>query len=275
MLDVLDLGDADLERLTTDNGRARLTRTADLLHITLEAMELEGKDDSELVRREIDLLAGKNVVLTVHDGRVEALDRFNDGIDGETLLGVLSAGDFVSALVDEVLVGYFLLVERIERDIDELDQRALQGRPGDDILAAIVSLRRRIGIVRRTLAPHRDAFSTLGLPRLGIEDAIGKPWPGLVDRLEAAMAAVEGLRDGLLGTFDIHMGRVSQRANDVMRTLTLLSAVLLPAVVLAGIMGMNFQMGFFDQQSNFWLVLGGMGALAVAILFVARLRRWL
>lgn len=275
MLDVLDLADADLERLTTDNGRARLTRTADLLHITLEAMELEGKDDSELVRREIDLLAGKNVVLTVHDGRVEALDRFNDGIDGETLLGVLSAGDFVSALVDEVLVGYFLLVERIERDIDELDQRALQGRPGDDILAAIVSLRRRIGIVRRTLAPHRDAFSTLGLPRLGIEDAIGKPWPGLVDRLEAAMAAVEGLRDGLLGTFDIHMGRVSQRANDVMRTLTLLSAVLLPAVVLAGIMGMNFQMGFFDQQSNFWLVLGGMGALAVAILFVARLRRWL
>jgi len=275
VLDVLDLADADLERLTTDNGRARLTRTADLLHITLEAMELEGKDDSELVRREIDLLAGKNVVLTVHDGRVEALDRFNDGIDGETLLGVLSAGDFVSALVDEVLVGYFLLVERIERDIDELDQRALQGRPGDDILAAIVSLRRRIGIVRRTLAPHRDAFSTLGLPRLGIEDAIGKPWPGLVDRLEAAMAAVEGLRDGLLGTFDIHMGRVSQRANDVMRTLTLLSAVLLPAVVLAGIMGMNFQMGFFDQQSNFWLVLGGMGALAVAILFVARLRRWL
>ena len=89
------------------------------------------------------------------------------------------------------------------------------------------------------------------------------------------MAAVEGLRDGLLGTFDIHMGRVSQRANDVMRILTLLSAVLLPAVVLAGIMGMNFKLGFFDEAANFWLVLGGMGALALTILAVARLRRWL
>ena len=142
-------------------------------------------------------------------------------------------------------------------------------------LAGIVALRRRIGLVRRTLAPHRDAFSTLGLPRLGIEEKIGKPWPGLVDRLEAAMAAVEGLRGGLLSTFDIHMGRVSQRANDVMRTLTLLSAVLLPAVVLAGIMGMNFKLGFFEDTTNFWLVIGGMAVFAVTLLTVARLRRWL
>ena len=245
------------------------------MHLTLEAMESEDGTPPRLVRREIDLLAGKNIVLTVHDGHVEALTRFQDAMDGETLLGVLTAGDLVSALVDEVLVGYFLLVERIEREIDELDQRALYGRSGDDILAAIVGLRRRIGLVRRTLAPHRDAFSTLGLPQLGIEETIGKPWPGLVDRLEAAMAAVEALRDGLLGTFDVHMGRVSQRANDVMRILTLLSAVLLPAVVLAGIMGMNFKLGFFDDTSNFWVVLGSMLIFAVTILVVARLRRWL
>ena len=273
--DTLGLSDADLRRLTADDGRARLTRTADLLHITLEAMEEDDSTPPRLVRREIDLLAGRNVVVTVHEGQVDALQRFRDGIDGETRLGDLSAADLVSALVDEVLVGYFLLVEMIEREIDELDQRALYGRHGDDILAAIVALRRRISLIRRTLAPHRDAFSTLGLPRLGIDDTIGQPWPGLVDRLEAAMAAVEGLRDGLIGTFDIHMGRVSQRANDVMRTLTLLSAVLLPAVVLAGVMGMNFKLEFFDQTSNFWLVLGGMAALAVTILVIARLRRWL
>ena len=238
-------------------------------------METDDATPPRLVRREIDLLAAPNVVLTVHEGDVEALERFQRGIDGETRLGDLTAGDLVSALVDEVLVGYYLLVESIEREIDELDQRALHGRRGDDILAAIVGLRRRISLVRRTLAPHRDAFSTLGLPRLGIEDAIGKPWPGLVDRLEGAMAAVEALRDALLGTFDIHMGRVSQKANDVMRILTLLSAVLLPAVVLAGIMGMNFKLGFFDDPSNFWVVMASMAALAVTILAVGRIRDWL
>jgi magnesium transporter len=71
------------------------------------------------------------------------------------------------------------------------------------------------------------------------------------------------------------MGRVSQRANDVMRTLTLLSAVLLPAIVLAGVMGMNFKLEFFDATGNFWLVIVGMAALALAIVLVARRRRWL
>jgi Mg2+ and Co2+ transporter CorA len=129
--------------------------------------------------------------------------------------------------------------------------------------------------VRRTLAPHREALSSLALPEMDLEQTVGRPWPGLVDRLEAAMSAVEGLREGLIGTFDIHMGRVSQRANDVMRTLTLLSAVLLPAVVLAGVMGMNFKLGFFDEPANFWIVIVGMAILAIAILGVARARRWL
>jgi Mg2+ and Co2+ transporter CorA len=108
-----------------------------------------------------------------------------------------------------------------------------------------------------------------------VEETVGRPWPGLIDRLESAMAAIEGSRESLLGTFDIHMGRVSQRANDVMRILTLLSAVLLPAVVLAGVMGMNFKLPFFDDGGNFWIVIGGMAILALTILAVARWRRWL
>jgi magnesium transporter len=273
---LLGLEDVDGDRLRTDRGRARLTRTTDRLHITLEALEAkETREGDRLVRRELDIIAAPNIVLTVHDGPVAALDRFKDGLDGETRLGKLQAGDLMSSLIDEVLVEYFLLAEVIEREIDALDQRALQGRPGDDILAAIVALRRRVGLMRRTLAPHRDALSTLALPELEVEETVGRPWPGLVDRLEAAMGVTENLREGLLGTFDIHMGRVSQRANDVMRTLTLLSAVLLPAVVLAGIMGMNFKLGFFDETTNFWLVLVGMVVLAVSILGIARWRNWL
>lgn len=272
-MELLGLDDIDVDRLRADGGRARLTRTAGRLHITLEAMEVDDGDAQRLVRRAIDIVAAPNMVLTVHRGPVGALQRFEDGLDGETRLGKLSAGDLMSSLIDEVLVGYFLLAELIEREIDELDQRALHGR-GDDILAAIVGLRRQIGLLRRTLAPHRDALSTLGLPEMDVEETVGRPWPGLVDRLEAAMASIENLREGLLGTFDIHMGRVSQHANDVMRRLTLLSAVLLPAVVLAGIMGMNFKLGFFENATNFWLVIAGMAVLAVSILALARARRW-
>jgi Mg2+ and Co2+ transporter CorA len=138
-----------------------------------------------------------------------------------------------------------------------------------------VSLRRRIGLARRTLAPHREALAALARPEMESEESVGQPWPALVDRLEGALGAIDSVRDSLLGTYDIYMGRVSQHANDVMKTLTLLSGVLLPAVVLAGIMGMNFKLAFFDETTNFWLVLGGMVVLALSILAFARWRRWL
>ena len=64
---------------------------------------------------------------------------------------------------------------------------------------------------------------------------------------------MEHLRESLLGTYDIYMGRLAQRSNDVMKALTVLSAILLPSVVLAGVMGMNFKVGFFDESSYFFV----------------------
>jgi magnesium transporter len=273
--DLLELPEAERKRLATERSRAQLTRTQDRLHLTLEALEADEKDPPHLERREIDLLAGHNVVLTVHQGPVAALDRFIETLAGETRLGALDAADLLSSLVDEVIVGYYDLAERIEREIDDLDQRALHAGRRNDVLGGIVSIRRRIGLIRRTLAPHREALATLARPEMRVEETVGLPWPGLVDRLEGALAAIDGLRDSLLGTYDVHMGRVSQRANDVMKTLTLLSAILLPAVVLAGIMGMNFKMSFFDDATNFWIVIGIMAVMAAAILGLSRWRGWI
>jgi magnesium transporter len=273
--DRLELSKADLDRLADEIGRAGLTRTEKWLHLTLQAVEPDDGDPPRLVRREIDLLAGRNVVLTLHTGPAAAVDRFIDTLAGETRLGALTAAGLLSSLVDEVIVGYFALAEMIEREVDELDQRALHGRRREDILSAIVSVRQRVGLIRRTLAPHRDALAALSRPEMRVEETVGQPWSGLTGRLDGAIAAIDRLRDALLGTYDIHMGRVSQRSNDVMKILTLLSAVLLPAVVLAGVMGMNFAMPFFKDTTNFYLVVASMGILATVILLIARWRDWL
>ena len=273
--ELLELPPQDRRRLSAEARRANLTRTQDLLHLTLESIEAQDDDSASLIRREINLVARKNVVLSVHRGPVGAVKRFVDAVEGETRLGALTAADLLSSLVDEVLVGYFQVAESIEREIDDLDERALHARRADEVLDAIVTVRHRVGLVRRTLAPHRDALASLARPEMRVEETLGRPWPGLVDRLDSAMAAIDGSRESLLGTYDIHQGRVAQRANEVMKTLTLLSAVLLPAVVLAGIMGMNFAMPFFDDTGNFVIVVGSMVVFAVILVAVARWREWI
>jgi Mg2+ and Co2+ transporter CorA len=272
----LKLRDSERRRIESDEGVARLVYGGERVHLTLEAIEPHDRStpDTPLVRREIDLLAIPSVVVSVHHGRVDALERFVEQLSGETTLGALDAADLMSSLADEVIGGYHAVAERIEKEIDRLDQVALRGSD-TNLLARLVEIRRRIAFVRRTLAPHRGALAALGRPEMRSESGVGDPSPGLGDRLESALSSIEALRDALLGTYDIYMGREAQRTNDVMKVLTMVSAVFLPAVVLAGIMGMNFQLPFFDESSNFFVVIGLMAMTGLALVLFARWRHWL
>ncbi len=267
----LDLRPTTVEALGKSVTRASLHRFDHYIHLTLQAVE---EENGETVHREIDLVAGQNWVVTTHEGAVRAFETFVDQVRGDSRIGRLDAAAFMAALVDSQLSSYFGVVEGIEREIDRLDERALRT---DDalLLGDIVRLRRRVAMLRRTLAPHREAFAPLARPDFELHGEIGRVWPGLVERLERTMDAVENVRELLVGTFDIHMGRLAQRTNEVMKVLTIVSAILLPSVVLAGIMGMNFKLAFFDAAANFWLVIGTMLVMAVAILGVARWRRWI
>lgn len=278
MAAALGIDDHLVRQLGRESGRAEMTEHADHIHLVLQGMDRppEGSADfAEPTRHEIDLVAGRNWVVSVHSEPVAALDRIDDLAHGDTRFGALDAAGFLAAIIDEVLAGYLALAEDIEREIDRLDERALQSRPSREILARIVLLRRRIGAIRRSLTPHRLALAALARPEMELFEELGRPWPGVNERLERAIDSVENLRDLLLGTFDIHMGRAAQDANEVMKRLTLLSAVLLPAVVLAGIMGMNFDVEFFENSDNFGIVVGAMLVFGVTLLAAARWRGWL
>jgi magnesium transporter len=277
---IFELASSLVTRLGTDPDRAALTQYPEHIHLTVGTMEPPDGDDRDgamvtPVRAALDVVAGPEWVVTIHDGALAATDRILEGLEGETRLGALEAADFLASIIDSVILGYHRTVEAFEREIDALDEIALLGRRDDDVLERLVDLRRRIGTVRQTLAPQREAFAPLGRPDMALHDELGQPWPELLGRLERALDSVERLRESLIGTYDIYMGRLSQRTNDVMKALTVLSAILLPSVVLAGVMGMNFKVGFFDDPSFFFVVIAAMGAMAAVILGIARWRDWL
>jgi Mg2+ and Co2+ transporter CorA len=166
-------------------------------------------------------------------------------------------------------------VEAIEERIDELDLLAVRNPRDEPFLDAVVEVRRRIARLRRALAPNREALMPLSRPDFELHEELGVIWPGVAQRLERAIDGVENARELLVGSFDLYLGRASQRTNDVMKTLTIISSIALPAIVIAGVMGMNFKLPFFDDNANFAVVIGAMVALSVAILGYARWRTWI
>jgi magnesium transporter len=275
-----DLPGETTKVLASDQTVAQLLRYRERVHLRLIAMEpAESRDKSEGAEADarpssIDIVVAQNVVITSHQGTTSAFDHFLGQLRGDSELGALVAADFLTILVDSVLAGYMELVEAIVRRIDALDEVALRAGRSQAFLAEVVLLRRKVATLRRALAPHRWAFAPLARPDFELE-GLGKPWPGIMDRLEQTIESVENARELIIGSFDVYMASSAQRSNDVMKALTILSAILLPAVVLAGVMGMNFKIGFFDDPGNFWLAVGAMLVLAGTVLAASRWRGWI
>jgi Mg2+ and Co2+ transporter CorA len=234
---------------------------------------LDGDDTDEPIP--IQVVAGDGWVITRHPKPLERLDQQREKITDQREIGLLRPVEFVVAILGWHLDGFFKVAEHLERSVDQLDERALS--TDRDLLGRLVSMRRRIARARRIAALHTDVYAEIArpdfMPRL--EDADNALLAQATERLERAIGAIANVREMLIGTFDVHMTRTAQRTNDIMRVLTWTSVILLPAAVVAGIMGMNFQVWLFERAELFWVVIGFMVTTAVVTLLIARWRGWL
>ena len=266
----LGLTPSTVQALARAGDRPLVRRHDDYIHAGFRSAEAAPDGTLEIVA--LDLVAAPNIVLTVRDGPVAAFDRFREEIDGMTQVGRLDTASFTSALVDAILNGYLALVEDLERQIDELDDAALHARRPAAVLDELTALRGRAAALRRALAPHRQVFAALARPDVALHEALGRPWPGLLDRLDTTLAAIETARELLLGTYDLVMTRVAQRTDETVKVLTVVSVALLPAALISSILGMNFNLPFFEDAGNFWVSVAAMAALIAGTVAVAVLR---
>jgi Mg2+ and Co2+ transporter CorA len=235
--------------------------------------------DDDFATAEIHCLVSDTWVATLHCADIDLIEVFNQPIAPSSDIGRLDGPAFLAHLVDWQLRGFFRADEQLDERIDWIDDQLLGTDDEDDdhLLDELIELRRVTGRLRRTITPHRDVLAVLAQPELaGVSDSTSaKRFARLANRLERVIDAIEDTRQMVTDSLDILMTKAAQRTNDTMKILTVVSILLLPAVVVAGIMGMNFQLGFFQRPDNFWIVLAAMALLATTTALVARLRNWL
>jgi magnesium transporter len=274
--EALELDAENAQRLLEQPSQASLADAGERMHVTLYAASVE---NGEPALAPLECVLGPNWIVTAHHGQVEVLEEFRERAEGGGQVGELDAPSFVAAILEWVIAGYFRAFEAVESELEELDARVMSSTPKDvsDDLARLVELRRSIGTLRRALAPHRDVVVALAHPELDAlsTERSAEKFAALESRLTQALEAARESKESTFGSFDLLVARIGQRTNDIMKVLTLVTVVLLPSTVLAGIMGMNFQVGLFDEVWVFWVVIVAMLSIAALVLSVARSRRWI
>jgi len=249
------------------------------LRVTALAARDAEADASETVA--VDCFVGENWVLTAHSTELAVIEDFRAWTEGEGKIGILDAPSFLAVLLEWVVTSYLRAFDKIEVELEEFDVRVLRSarRDAERQISALVEVRRRVGRLRRSLAPHREVFVALSnseFDPVSTEESAQR-FSELAAKTETALAAARDAKDAVIGSFDVLIARTEHRTHEIMKVLTLASILLLPGALIAGVMGMNvnFKASVFAHSPLFWVVVGAIVLIAGATLGVARMRRWI
>ena len=276
--DAFELDDDTADALQAPRGEPGIRVHGNYLRITVVAAP-----DAKHPRSSpwLSIVALPNVVITHHQEPIGFLEDLDEQVEADSAYGLLDSDSFLATLLHMTVTSYLRAVDMIEEDVERIDDRSLRDRGRGRLLEDLVAVRGQIAVLRRVLARHRFVYASLqgGVLTDRPEGDDGKGAAALSDvagRYADAMAAVDGARELVLGSFNIFMTRTAQRTNDVMKVLTLVTVLLLPGSLIAGLLGMNVTVPLSkDDPMSFWLVVAGVAMLAGLITLVAVRRGWL
>jgi magnesium transporter len=261
------------------NGRVDTPKVDDYLEylfIVAQSIRWERfKKDMELT--EINIFLGPNYVVSSHIRAVAEIDElFAKACKNEHLLNRGSdmlAQSIIDVLVDDLLPS----VEGIDEELDEIAERVID-KPDRKILPQVLLLRRQTMRLRRSILPLRDVINRLSrgeFPRLIRDDTLIF-YRDIYDhtvRIEEILDTTRDVAESVLATY---LSAVNNRMNEVMKTLSVVTAIFLPLTLIASIFGTNLDyssLGISLDHGFVWM-LAGMVAISAGMILFFRHRDW-
>lgn len=220
--------------------RPKLEEYGDHIFLVTQGFACRGEQVRELELLELHAFLGERFLVTVHSAPIAALDEVWLRAAGDARQ--LSRGvAFVYYLIaDGIVDDNFPILDRVADELDDLEDAVLE-RPRPPDLHRIFELKRHLVAMRKVLSPQRDVLGLLakrGDSRIDERTAVYLR--DVYDHLVRINESIESNRDLLGNALDAYLSAVGQRTNEIMKYLTVMSAVFLPLSFIVGFFGQNF-----------------------------------
>ena len=227
-----------LEDIATLHQRPKVELYGEHLFIVARAVYL----GEQLETEQISLFVGKNFVLTFQEGRPgDCLEAIRERIRKKGGRIREAGHDYLAyALLDAIVDSYFPILEAYGERLETLEDDILT-QPQVDTVARIHRIKRDLLTLRRAMWPQRETFSML----LRGETAVMTTETRLYlrdcyDHTVQILDLLETYRELGADLIDMYLSMVSNRTNEIMRVLTVISVIFIPLTFIAGLYGMNF-----------------------------------
>jgi len=257
----------------------KLDDWGEYLYIVLHAVAIDAQDHRRVDTKELDIFIGKNYLVTHHDEPIEAVERVWSGLQRDQRQLKSGPDHVLYRLADEIAGSFMPVVEQFDEEIDEIEDTIFD-QPRSSTLEHIFIIKRSVLYLRRIIAPQREVLNKLARDDYKVIDEHERVYfRDVYDQLVRMYDITEGVRDLGSGTLDTYLSVTSNRMNDVMKTLTIITTVFMPISFLAGFFGMNFFQPAYPLEAwtglpAFIIMMGIFIATPIGMLMWMRKRGW-
>ena len=289
-VDVQGLGDAEALRAIAEIFSIHPLALEDVVHVPIRPKaevfggnllivtrmirsESDGRPDIE----QVSILVGRGYVVTFQERYGDVLDPVRQRLRVEGSMIRRSPSDYLGyAILDTIVDAYFPIVELIGDRIEGLEDRVLTVASTEN-LQELNAIKGQLLTLRRAITPQRDAINSLvrGDSEL-VSQAVRVYLRDTHDHVIQTSEAVESARELVNGLMNTFLSVVSNRMNEVMKTLTIVASLFVPLTFLAGIYGMNFEhMPELGLRWSYPALLLVMGVAAIAMILYFWRKGWI
>jgi magnesium transporter len=264
-----------VEDILTPGQRPKVEEFEEYLFITLKSIHPESGGD--LVFEQISLVLTGNTVITFQEIPGDSFDGIRKRIMNNGGRVRRTGADYLAyILIDAVVDEYFHTLDDLGQEIDDIEDRAMDEKDRG-FIPDIQRIRQKLLRVRRAVWPLRE--SLLLLLRLDsslLSDELKPFLKDLQENVIQVVETVETYREVMAGVMEVNLTQASNRMNQVMKVLTIISTIFIPLTFIVGVYGMNFR--FMPELELPWaypLTWGLMLLIAGGMLLFFKKRRWI
>lgn len=264
-----------VEDVFSSSQQPKLEKYPSFVYMVMHGVRRDAQTPEDLGMVELDLVIGQNWVFTHHDLPMRSIESLAAELDRNPRAVPHGPAFIAHGLIDRLTEHYLPVVDRFDEEIDEVE-RVVMDNPTPALLQKIFSLKRSLQKLRRIAVYQRDLLQRLSRGELEFIPEKALPfYRDVYDHFVRIADMAESYRELATVSLEVYMSVMANRTNDVMKTLALISTIMMPLTFIAGVYGMNFEaMPEIKWRYGYPMALTLMAIIALLLTIHFRRKKW-
>ena len=277
LLNVFHFHPLTVEDCRANRHHPKVEEFPDYIYFIVHAVRTDSSTD-RFNTVELDGFLGRNYVVTYRHEKFSSIDKVKQTIRSSPVTCQRGAPFLLHSIIDSIVDDYLPVMDDFDERINELENNIFSlHRPNDQILEEILGLKRSVLRLRRISSKQLEVLYRISHGQFQLISGPVLPFfRDVYDHIVRVTDLAESYRDLISGSLEAYLSVVSNRLNEIMKVLTIFSAIMLPLTFIAGVYGMNFDnMPELHWQYGYYMVWGIMIVIAVGMLLLFWRRGWI